>query len=125
MTGRTRPPDRRLAETHEIAVGVCTIGRSPIGPILEAFIGNHKAGNAADVAVRDRAITIDAPTHFKCRTALQVQNWNSRRDEGKHYATISFDELAALPIKDLAHPDGCHLFSWTSRAALAKSLRAD
>src|SRR5262249_57351878 len=33
-----------------------------------------------------RAIAIDAPTHFKCRTALQVQNWSSRRDVEKHYA---------------------------------------
>jgi N6-adenosine-specific RNA methylase IME4 len=61
-----------------------------------------------------RAIAIDAPTHFKCRTALQVQNWNSRRDVEKHYVTMSFEQLAALPVKDLAHPDGCHLFEWTS-----------
>ena len=68
-----------------------------------------------------RAITIDAPTHFKCRTALGVQNWNSRRDVEKHYATMSFDELAALPIKDLAHPDGCHLFEWTSAPHLPRA----
>jgi N6-adenosine-specific RNA methylase IME4 len=68
-----------------------------------------------------RAIAIDPPTHFKCRTALQVQNWNSRRDVEKHYATMSFDELAALPLWDLAHPDGCHLFSWTSGPHLPKA----
>jgi N6-adenosine-specific RNA methylase IME4 len=68
-----------------------------------------------------RAITIDAPTHFRCRTALQVQNWNSRRGVEKHYATMSFDELAALPIKDLAHPDGCHLFEWTSAPHLPRA----
>jgi N6-adenosine-specific RNA methylase IME4 len=61
-----------------------------------------------------RAIAIDAPTHFKCRTALQVANWNSRRDVEKHYATLSFEETATLPLRDLAHPDGCHLFEWTS-----------
>jgi N6-adenosine-specific RNA methylase IME4 len=61
-----------------------------------------------------RAIAIDAPTHFECRTALQVQNWNSRRDVEKHYSTMSFDQIAALPLRDLAHPDGCHLFQWTS-----------
>jgi N6-adenosine-specific RNA methylase IME4 len=68
-----------------------------------------------------RAITIDAPTHFKCRTALQVQNWNSRRDVEKHYPTMSFDEIAALPLRDLAHPDGCHLFEWTSGPHLPKA----
>jgi N6-adenosine-specific RNA methylase IME4 len=67
------------------------------------------------------AIAIDAPTHFRCRTALQVANWNSRRDVEKHYATMSFDELAALPLSDLAHPDGCHLFSWTSGPHLPKA----
>ena len=68
-----------------------------------------------------RAIAIDAPTHFKCRTALQVQNWNSRRDVEKHYATMSFEELAALPLRDLAHPDGCHLFEWTSAPHLPRA----
>ena len=36
-----------------------------------------------------RAIAIDAPTHFKCRTALQVANWNSRRDVERHYRTMT------------------------------------
>src|SRR5262245_55524201 len=68
-----------------------------------------------------RAIAVDPPSHFKARTALQVQNWNSRRDVEKHYATMSFDELAALPLWDLAHPDGCHSFSWTSGPHLPKA----
>jgi N6-adenosine-specific RNA methylase IME4 len=68
-----------------------------------------------------RTITMDAPTHFKSRTALQVANWNSRRDVERHYATMSFDELAALPLSDLAHPDGCHLFSWTSGPHLPRA----
>ena len=68
-----------------------------------------------------RTITMDAPTHFESRTALKVANWNSRRDVEKHYATLSFDELAALPLSDLAHPDGCHLFSWTSGPHLPRA----
>jgi N6-adenosine-specific RNA methylase IME4 len=68
-----------------------------------------------------RAIAIDAPTHFRCRTALQVQNWSSRRDVEKHYATLSFDQLAVLPIRDLTHPDGCHLFEWTSAPHLPRA----
>ena len=35
-----------------------------------------------------RAIAIDPPSHFNCRTALQVQNWNSRRDVEKHYRDV-------------------------------------
>jgi N6-adenosine-specific RNA methylase IME4 len=68
-----------------------------------------------------RALVIDAPTHFKCRTALQVANWNSRRDVERHYKTLSFEELAALPLTDLTHPDGCHLFSWTSGPHIPKA----
>jgi N6-adenosine-specific RNA methylase IME4 len=68
-----------------------------------------------------RAIVVDAPTHFKCRTALQVANWNSRRDVERHYKTLSFEGLAALPLTDLAHPDGCHLFSWTSGPHLPRA----
>jgi hypothetical protein len=70
MTGRTRLPNRRLAETHEIAVGglhyVCTIGRSSDGSILEVFIGNHKTGNAADVAARDAGILISLLLQHDC-----------------------------------------------------------
>jgi hypothetical protein len=40
-----------------------------------------------------RAIAVDPPSHFKARTALQVQNWNSRRDVEKHYRTVSFEQL--------------------------------
>jgi N6-adenosine-specific RNA methylase IME4 len=61
-----------------------------------------------------RAIAVDPASHFKSRTALQVENWSSRRDTERHYRTMSFEELAALPIADLASPDGCHLFCWTS-----------
>lgn len=68
-----------------------------------------------------RAIVVDAPTHFECRTALRVANWNSRRDVEKHYTTMTFDELAALPLRDLAHPDGCHLFEWTNGPHLPKA----
>jgi hypothetical protein len=47
-----------------------------------------------------RAIAIDAPTHFKCHTALQVANWSSRRDVEKHYRTMPFEQHAALPLRD-------------------------
>jgi N6-adenosine-specific RNA methylase IME4 len=69
-----------------------------------------------------RSIAIDTPTRFKARTALQIQNLNSRRDTEKHYKTMTFDELAALPLYDLAHPGGCHLWSWTSGPHLPKAI---
>ena len=70
-----------------------------------------------------RAIAIDPPSHFKARTALQVENWSSRRDVEKHYQTMSFEQLAALPVATLAAAEGSHLFVWTSGPFLAQALR--
>lgn len=56
-----------------------------------------------------RAIVADPPWHFRARTALQMSNWTSRRDAEKHYAVMGVDDIAALPVKDLAHRDA-HLF---------------
>jgi N6-adenosine-specific RNA methylase IME4 len=35
---------------------------------------------------------------------------------------MSLDALAALPVKDLASPDGCHLFMWTNGSNLLLAL---
>jgi N6-adenosine-specific RNA methylase IME4 len=69
------------------------------------------------------AIAVDPPLHFKARTALQVANCNSRRDTERHYSTMSFQQLAALPILSLAAPHGCHLFVWTSGPFLPQALK--
>ena len=70
-----------------------------------------------------RTITMDPPTHFESRTALKVANWNCRRDVEKHYATLSFDELAALPLSDLRTRR--MLTCLDQRPAPAARLRAD
>src|SRR5262249_19422467 len=69
-----------------------------------------------------RVIAVDPPSHFKARTALQLQNWNSRRDVEKHYRTMSFEHLAALPIAALAAPDA-HLFIWSSGPFIPQALK--
>lgn len=69
-----------------------------------------------------RAICIDPPWKFKARTALQLKNWTSRRDVDKHYKTMTMEEIAALPVKDLAHPDGCHLFLCTTGPCLPHAI---
>jgi hypothetical protein len=69
-----------------------------------------------------RAIAVDPPSHFKPRTALQVANWNSRRDVEKHYRTMPFEQLAALPIATLAAPDA-HLFIWSSGPFIPQALK--
>jgi N6-adenosine-specific RNA methylase IME4 len=69
-----------------------------------------------------RAIAVDPPSHFKARTALQVQNWNSRRDVEKHYRTMSFEQLAALPVGALGAQDA-HLLIWSSGPFIPQALR--
>jgi N6-adenosine-specific RNA methylase IME4 len=68
------------------------------------------------------AIAVDPPSKFRSYTAVQSLNWNSRRDNERHYAVMSRDELAALPVKELAAPTGCHLFLWTSGPFLPQAL---
>jgi N6-adenosine-specific RNA methylase IME4 len=69
------------------------------------------------------AISIDPASRFKSYTAIQSQNPSSRRDNERHYRTMSFAELAALPVKALAAPTGCHLFAWTSGPFLPQALQ--
>ena len=57
------------------------------------------------------AIAVDPPWSFRSRTSLQSRNWDSARDVEKHYQCMSSDEIAALPVGELAAPN-CHLFLW-------------
>ena len=68
------------------------------------------------------AIAVDVPARFKSYTAIQSQNPGSIRSNERHYSTMSFTELAALPVKDLASGDGCHLFYWTSGPFLPQAI---
>ncbi len=56
-------------------------------------------------------IAADPPWHFRARTALQMSNWTSRRDAEKHYRVMGVDDIAALPVRDLA-ADDAHLMLW-------------
>lgn len=66
-------------------------------------------------------ILADPPWHFRARTALQVGNWTSRRDAEKHYGVMGVDDIAALPVKDLAAKDA-HLFIWTTGPCLRQTF---
>lgn len=64
-------------------------------------------------------IVADPPWHFRARTALQMSNWTSRRDAEKHYSVMGVDDIAALPVRDLAAKD-CHLFLWITGPLLVE-----
>jgi N6-adenosine-specific RNA methylase IME4 len=68
------------------------------------------------------AIAVDPASKFKSYTSIQSQNPQSRRDNERHYRVMPFAELAALPVKELAAPTGCHLFIWTSGPFLLQAI---
>lgn len=68
-----------------------------------------------------KAIVADPPWHFRARTALQVGHWTSRRDAEKHYPVMGIDDIAALPVRDLAAKDA-HLFLWVTGPVLRQAF---
>jgi N6-adenosine-specific RNA methylase IME4 len=67
-------------------------------------------------------VLIDPPSRFRSYTAIQSQNPKSRRDNERHYKTMSFDEQAALPVAALGAPTGCHFFICTSGPFLPQAI---
>lgn len=67
------------------------------------------------------AIVADPPWSFKARTALQMENWDSRRDVEKHYPVLEAKDIIALPVRDLAAKDA-HLFLWATAPCLKQAF---
>ena len=68
------------------------------------------------------AILADPPWHFKSYTALDRNNWSTRRDAEKHYTVMTMKDIAALPVATLAARSGAHLFLWTPGPMLRKAF---
>jgi N6-adenosine-specific RNA methylase IME4 len=64
------------------------------------------------------AILIDPPWRFTNRTGKMAPEHRRLR----RYSTLSFDEIAALPVGALAAPQS-HLYLWCPNALLAEGLR--
>lgn len=45
-----------------------------------------------------------------------------KRGADRHYPLMKTPEIAALPVADLAHPDGCHLYLWTTNNFIPDAL---
>ena len=45
-----------------------------------------------------------------------------KRGADRHYDLMSVPEIKALPVGDLADPDGCHLYLWTTNNYLPAAL---
>lgn len=62
-------------------------------------------------------VYVDPPWRFKAWSAK-----GKGRSAEQHYKTMSFDELAALPVADLA-AERCALIVWTVRSHLPETMR--
>ncbi len=69
-------------------------------------------------------IAIDPPWHFRARTALQVENWTSRRDAEKHYEVMGLEDIKALPVKELAAKDA-HMFLWITGPMIVQGVHVE
>jgi N6-adenosine-specific RNA methylase IME4 len=58
-------------------------------------------------------ISADPPWHFRARSIANRSKWKSRRDAEHHYPVMGLDDIAALPVREIAAPDA-HLFLWTT-----------
>lgn len=61
-----------------------------------------------------RAILVDFPWGFKARAPNQ--NPESDRSVERHYKTMTKKEILemAFKMRELMHPEGCHVFCWTT-----------
>lgn len=62
-------------------------------------------------------MSISTPSTF--RTILADPPWPRQGGE-RHYSTMSLEEIARLPVADLAHADA-HLWLWTTNALLREA----
>lgn len=65
-----------------------------------------------------RVVMADVP--WKFRSWVANANPDSDRSADRHYRTMTLDEIAAMPVKDVVAPDA-HLFFWTTMPFLMKS----
>lgn len=56
-----------------------------------------------------RVIYMDPPPRFCSGKSRNPEN---------HYRTMTMRQIAALPVKELAHPEGCRLLVWTTAPTL-------
>jgi N6-adenosine-specific RNA methylase IME4 len=66
-----------------------------------------------------RCIVIDPPWDIeKIERDVRPNQWSPL-----DYGTMTLEEIAALPVADLAYEEGCHLYLWTTHRYLPDALR--
>lgn len=67
-------------------------------------------------------------TEYKYKTIYADPPWYEsgggkiKRGADRHYPLMKTADIATLPVKRLIHPDGCHLYLWTTNNHLPDAL---
>lgn len=67
-------------------------------------------------------------TSKKYRTIYADPPWNERgggkikRGADRHYPLMSTEDISMLPVEQLQHPGGCHLYLWTTNSFIKDAL---
>lgn len=78
----------------------CSTGRRD-QPIADPFAGLPRGCY--------RVILADPPWHFSTFSPK-----GQKKSASQHYDCMSVEDIAALPVRELADPSGCALFMWTT-----------
>lgn len=68
-----------------------------------------------------RCIVADPPWRYKttiCVTGNAPGRTHQHGRSGTEYPTMTIDEVTSLPVRQLAHNDGAHLYLWTTNTHL-------
>lgn len=83
-----------------------------------------------EVEVRINIMKIDIyTTDKKYKTIYADPPWYEagggkiKRGADKHYPLMKTTEIEALPVKNLIHPDGCHLYLWATNNHLMDAFK--
>ena len=63
------------------------------------------------------AILADPPWHFK-----PYSGDGGEKAAERHYKTMRLEDIKAMPVDNLAAPEGCHLFLWTTGPHLRQAF---
>lgn len=69
----------------------------------------------ADAAGKYRTIYVDPPWQ-------ETGGGKIKRGADRHYSLMTLAEIEALPIAQLAHSEGCHLYLWVTNNFLRKAF---
>lgn len=130
LKGKFHYPSHDGQDTKE-----CDFVRAPLHDVYAALkaLSREHARMAAEIQheARLQAAATPAPQgKYRCIAIdppwpIEFIERRDRPAQGLYpsYATMPIEQIAALPVPDLAHDDGCHLYLWTTQKFLPDAIR--